>query len=405
VANRLSMVHREQLPEDQRRFHDAVKAIRRRPISGPFITLLNSSPDLAARFAHLGHYFHARGQADESILSVRVRTFTALVLSKALDSPYEWAAWVGWALEAGVTQETVDAMREGRPPRTLSSEDKLVLDFCTQLLTGNHHIGDQTYRAALALFGAQGVVELASTLGYFAMIAFPLNAFEIEMSGEQKGMRKAFEPLSYDEHASSNKAAAASAPVRRERPATPAAARVPLVTKHEDLQPHDQHFFDRIVMTRGRIAPPYQVLLNSPDVAARVAHVGEFLLYDTVLPPAIRTLTWLIAAREYDCEYALAVAAHQARKAGVEDALITAISQRVDPADMSREQALLLDFCHQLLRGNHHVNDTAYRATVEHFGTAATVQIAATLGYFVMWAFVLNAFEVNPVGIEVAGAL
>ena len=109
---RLGMVERDTLPEDERRFHDAVWAIRRRPISGPFIVTMNSSPDLAARFAHLGHYFHARGQADESIVSIRVRAFISLIGSRALDAPYEWAAWVNWALEAGIPQDTVDAIRE-----------------------------------------------------------------------------------------------------------------------------------------------------------------------------------------------------------------------------------------------------------------------------------------------------
>ncbi len=187
---RLSKVEREELPEDQRRFHDAVKAIRQRPISGPFITLLHSSPDLTARFAHLGHYFHARGQADESILSLRVRTLTALILSRTLDAVYEWSGWVGWAVEAGVPQETVDAIRERRPPSSLTPEDALVIDFCTQLMTGNHRLSTATYQAALDHFGTQGVVELAATLGYFAMIAFPLNAIEIELSDEQKRNRK-----------------------------------------------------------------------------------------------------------------------------------------------------------------------------------------------------------------------
>ena len=113
---RLADVEREALPRDQRRFHDAVRAIRRRPISGPFIVTMNSSPDLAARFAHLGHYFHARGQADESIVPIRLRAFVSLVGSRALDAPYEWAAWVNWALEAGIPQTTVDAIREGEPP-------------------------------------------------------------------------------------------------------------------------------------------------------------------------------------------------------------------------------------------------------------------------------------------------
>ena len=63
--SRLNTVERDSLPENQRRFHDAVKAIRRRSITGPFIVLMNSSPDLTARFAHLGHYFHARGRLGE----------------------------------------------------------------------------------------------------------------------------------------------------------------------------------------------------------------------------------------------------------------------------------------------------------------------------------------------------
>ena len=118
--SRLHAIERDALPEDQRRFHDAVKAIRRRPITGPFVVLMNSSPDLAARFAQLGHYFHSRGQADESILSLRVRGFASLIGSRALDAPYEWSAWVNWTLEAGVPQDTVDAIREGRTPQNLS---------------------------------------------------------------------------------------------------------------------------------------------------------------------------------------------------------------------------------------------------------------------------------------------
>lgn len=81
-----------------------------------------------------------------------------------------------------------------------------------------------------------------------------------------------------------------------------ALSRIPLVTKHEDMPAERQHFFDRIVRTRGRVAEPFQVLLNSPEVADRLANVGAFLLYDTILPPAVKTLTWLIAAREYDCD-------------------------------------------------------------------------------------------------------
>lgn len=176
--------------------------------------------------------------------------------------------------------------------------------------------------------------------------------------------------------------------------------RIPLVTQHGDLPAQNQHFFDRIIRTRGRVAAPFQVLLNSANVADRVASVGEILLYDTVLPPAVKTLTWLIAAREYDCDYEWAASVRHARQAGIQDALIDAIRERKPLSGLTQEQEFLVAFCHQLLRGNHHVSEATYRAAVEHFGVAATVQIAATIGYFVMLAFVLNAFEVDPKAAE-----
>ncbi len=391
---RLSTVTREQLPEDQRRFHDAVKAIRRRPISGPFIVTMNSSPDLASRFAHLGHYFHSRGQADESILSARVRTFVALVGSRLLDVPYEWNAWVGWALEAGVPQETADAIREGRKPPNPTAEEALVQDFCTQLAGGNHRVSDATWQAALAHFGAQGVVELVVCLGYFAMIAFPLNAFEIEMSPEQLAMRKSFVPLIVPPHPGA--AARQNVPAFASRSSAAPPARLGRITRHDDLKHADQHYLDRIIRTRGHVSELFQVLLHTPDVADRMATVGAFFLYETVLPPPLRTLVWLVTAREFDCAYAWAGCVPHARAAGLPQTLIDALQRGEVPAGVTEPQATAIAFCHELTRGNHHVSDATYDAAVKHFGVPATIQLAATLGYFAMMCCAANAFELPP---------
>ena len=393
--SRLSAIDRTQLPAEQRRFHDGVRAIRRRPISGPFIVLMNSSPDLAARFAHLGHYFHSRGQADESILSLRVRSFLALVGARALDAPYEWSAWVGWALEAGVPQATVDALREGRRPPRLTAEDALVLDFCTQLVTVGHRVDEATFTAVLDYFGVQGAVELVMSLGYFALIAFPLNAFEMEMSPEQKALRNPYAPLVVAPFVDGAEDGREVSSLPRRKSGRPR-PRIPMIAGHADLKAEHQHFFDRIVRTRGHVAGVFQVLLHTPDVAERVANIGAFLLYDTILPPPIRLLVWLVTARELACEYAWTAGATEARKAGLPPELIEAIAGGSPRPPLSEEQAVVFAFCRELLRGNHHVSDVTYRATVAQFGVAATVQIAATLGYVAMMAFVLNAFKVEP---------
>ena len=397
VANRLKMVNREQLPADQRRFHDAVKAIRRHPISGPFITLLNSSPDLATRVAHLGHYFHARGQVDESIVPIKSRGFIAAIGARALDGVYEWAAWINWALEAGVPQPVVDAIRERKPLGPLPPEDALALDICLQLAAGQHRLDDRTFAAALERFGTKGLIELVATLGYFALIAIPLNAFEIEMAAEQLAIRKPFAPLPIDQHPGSTPPGAARAAFAPDEPPQ-TTQRIPLVNRIEDLAPADRHFFDRVVRTRGRIDGPFQVLLHSPDLADRIAVVGEPLLYGPAVPAPARALAWLLTAAELDCDYEWALARAAAEAAGLPAALIEAAGRRQALPGLTAAQRAVADFCLQLLRGNHHVSDDAYRATVERFGVPATVQIAASVGYFFMQAMIINAFEVRPAG-------
>ncbi|MCC7486386.1 MAG: hypothetical protein IT529_15545 [Burkholderiales bacterium] len=397
MANRVHMIERAALPGNERRFHDAVKAIRRHPISGPFITLLNSSPDLAARVAHLGHYFHARGQADESIVPIRLRGFIAALGARVLDGEYEWCAWVNWALDAGVPQPVVDAVREGRPLGELPAEDALVLGICTQLATGSHRLDERTFAAALGHFGARGLVEVVASLGYFALIAFPLNACEIEMTPEQLAGRRPFARLPIPPHPGCTPVGAPRAPFFAGL-APRATPRIPPVTRIEELAPADHHFFDRVVRTRGRVAGPYSVLLHSPDLAERVAAVGEPLVYGSAIPAPARALSWLLAAAEFDCDYEWALARAAARHAGFSGALIEAAGRRENLPGLTAGQGAIADFCLQLLRGNHHVSDEAYRAVIDRFGIPATVQIATTVGYFAMQAMLLNAFDVRSEG-------
>ena len=390
--NRVSMLARDQLALDERRFYDAVQAIRRHPISGPFIVLMNSSPDLATRFAHLGHYFHARGQADESILAIRVRTFMAMIGSRALNAPYEWSAWVGWALNAGVPQSTVDAIREHKPLEALTEEDELVLDFCSQLAGGDHHVSDTVFNTARARFGVQPLVELVGTLGYFAMIAYPLNAFEMEMSPEQKKLRKPFEPLPVDPLPAMQGSGSSKPPSPLEAPPHHE-PRVPLVTQIRDLPASSHHFFDRIVRSRGHVSPPYQVLLNSPDMAERICYVGDFFNFLPKLAPDLNALTWLMTARGFDAHYAWEAAKARAERAQIPQAVIESIEHGAPGSGADSGQRLACEICRQLLYGNHHVDDATYAAAVERLGVPSVVQIAATLGYVAMMSIVTNAFD------------
>lgn len=177
---------------------------------------------------------------------------------------------------------------------------------------------------------------------------------------------------------------------------TSATPRIALLAGHDDVAPEHQHFVDRIVLTRGWLSGAFQALLHSPDVAARIANIGDLALYHWVMPPTVQSVACLIAARELDCNYAWDASVRRARLDGVDSALIEALERGEALARVAGEHGATIDFCRQLLRGNHHVAEDTYQATLQKLGIAATVQLAGTAGYIGLMSLVVNAFEVPP---------
>src|SRR5690242_19593177 len=225
------------------------------------------------------------------------------------------------------------------------------------------------------------------------MIALPLNAFEIEMASAQHAQRKPFAPLELRGRpwTDSDDVKRALQPFSGgEIPR----ARVRLLATHDDLAPKDQHFLDRVLRTRGWISPAFGLLLHTPDVAERIAAIGEFFLYETILPPAPKALTWLVTARELDCSYAWASGVAAARAAGLNAQTIDALAHGKPLVAATDEQRAVVDFCYQLLRGNHHVSDPVYDAVVSRLGVKKTVQISTAMGYVAMMCLIVNPFEI-----------
>lgn len=167
------------------------------------------------------------------------------------------------------------------------------------------------------------------------------------------------------------------------------------IPAREDMPAERQHFYDRILLSRGQVSGPYQVLLNSPDVATRIANVGDFILYDSILKPSVKYLAMLVAATGLKADYIWDSVLPHARRAGVSPAVLDALAAGAVPQPGSREEALVLTYCTKLLTGNHHVDDETHREVVEHFGVQAAVQIAYTVGYCIMLGLITNAFEVE----------
>jgi 4-carboxymuconolactone decarboxylase len=171
--SRFPELKQEELTEEQREIYDAIVASRG-STAGPFRIWLHS-PELAARTQRVGEYVRY-----QTVLGARLSELTILVAARHWDCQVEWSIHEAFAVKGGLGQEVIDAMRERRPPAFRNEDERAVYDFCTELLR-DRFVPDATFQAALDRLGKQGIVEMTVLLGYYALVAMTLNAFQVAL--------------------------------------------------------------------------------------------------------------------------------------------------------------------------------------------------------------------------------
>ncbi|MCI0439633.1 MAG: carboxymuconolactone decarboxylase family protein, partial [Chloroflexi bacterium] len=158
-------------------------------------------------------------------------------------------------------------------------------------------------------------------------------------------------------------------------------ARIHQITGKEDVPKDKHHIVDSIVGSRGRVSGPFSVLLHSPEVAGRAAHLGAYLRFDSTLPDGLREVAINTAAREFDCGYEWAAHARMAKEVGVSDKTLDVIARRGNPSSLEDDEALVIRYGRELFR-NHRVSDETYKAAEARFGVQGVVELTATMGYY-----------------------
>ena len=140
---------------------------------------------------------------------------------------------------------------------------------------------------------------------------------------------------------------------------------------------------------RKGVYGPFLPLLRSPQLLDRVAKMGEYLRFDSMLDARIRELAVCAVARHTSNQFEWLMHAPLAIKAGVAQATIDAIAAGARPRDLSQDEESALDFTRELLV-THGVSDSAYATALAAFGEQGVVELAALVGYFAMVCWVMN---------------
>jgi 4-carboxymuconolactone decarboxylase len=140
--------------------------------SGP-MSVLKYSPEMARRALPLFQYVR-----NESILPQRVRELAMLTTARANDCPYIWHAHATLGRQAGLPDALVDALRDRMPLPPMTEEEAVVIRLGMEFFQ-THRISQETFDVALQQFGPQGLVELTTLMGFYAMLAFNANAVDL----------------------------------------------------------------------------------------------------------------------------------------------------------------------------------------------------------------------------------
>ncbi len=172
-------------------------------------------------------------------------------------------------------------------------------------------------------------------------------------------------------------------------------ARLPELSDRDALSPEAQVAFDAIAGSRGSVRGPFAMLLHSPEVAERVAHLGAYLRFGSQLPDAERELAIITAARIFDCDYEWAAHARIAREVGVSEDAIDIVANRKPISGLTDDYAAIVRFTREVLN-DHRASDDAFKAIQKRFGDSGVIELTATVGYYAMIACVLNVTEIEP---------
>ena len=174
--------------------------------------------------------------------------------------------------------------------------------------------------------------------------------------------------------------------------------RVPIL-EPDQMTPAQRAAYDATVAgKRGRMPPPAQAWLHSPELCDRAQKLGEFIRFDTCLPPALSELAILITGRHWGSHYEWYAHRKLAVAAGLDAAIIDAIRDGRVPELKDAGARAIYDYATTLLR-TRKVSQEQHDAMVAAFGERGVVELVGTLGYYSLVSLTLNAFDVGlPAG-------
>lgn len=179
--SRLPPLRHDDLDPDRRQLWDSIVGTRDAGmtdadggLSGPFNAFLHA-PGLGQHLTSLGLALRYDTSIERRLTEVAILTVGA-----RWQAEFEWWAHARMARRHGVADAVIEAIRRGEDP-PFQAEDERAVHAAARQLAGRGRISQDAYDAAHQVLSDTGMVELVTLCGYYTLISYLLNGFDVPL--------------------------------------------------------------------------------------------------------------------------------------------------------------------------------------------------------------------------------
>jgi 4-carboxymuconolactone decarboxylase len=315
------------------------------------------------------------GGRTEPLLSARQNELAILMTGRFWTTQYEWAVHHRVAAQAGLTEDTISAIREGRRPTMLQPDEAAIYNFLTELLN-TRQVSDIYFQALKEQLGEKRIVDLIALVGFYQTVSMMMNVDRLPLTANQKPELEAAAkqlPLIPDD-VFTGSSRGRFTPLRPEEMTDRQKALVDLVESGK---------------IEGGTAGPLAVLLRSPGLGEAILRYGAYERFHMPLPARLRELVALITIRNWSSQYLWYEHVRAASQAGLSNTVINNIAEGKRPSGLGPDEEAVYNFCAELLRTTQ-MTDATFNMAKTKVGERGVVEIMGEIGYYQTAAMLLN---------------
>jgi 4-carboxymuconolactone decarboxylase len=167
----------EQMTPEQKKMTET--AVAQRGTGGSF--------NISVRDPDGGQLFFDMGDRVRFHMSVpdKLKELSILIAARYWGAQFEWLAHRRAAVQAGLSEDKVKAIAEGRRPVGMSADEEAVYNFITELFK-TRQSSDAAFAAVKNIAGERGVVDLIVSAGYYQVVSMLMNSDRLPVNSNQQ---------------------------------------------------------------------------------------------------------------------------------------------------------------------------------------------------------------------------